>query len=219
MKIISLILLISGVASLFWSCAQVPNSQFKVNEIEGDEVLVPEDCMPVVLRQRSSAQDVPEVVKFINDTATGIFSCEYFRGGKIKVFGRVIQVNKRPVYTGYGYALADRRSVIDELLSSTNLESYYGDLNKKIKIKVEKRAVHIKKIDKNIFLYLVTGKYFLSSARVITVLSPVEFRNNGRDYILFMWAQGGNLTIESVVDRFRRIMNDVIIPEVRQAQR
>jgi len=175
--------------------------------------------MPAVLGKREvSHEDTPQAVKFIRDIAGTIFSCEYFYGEKIKVLGHVVRLNKRPVHAGYGYAVADSSAVINELITTSNLAFYYEDYAGQIDVRIEKRGVHVSELDRNFIVYFVKGRYLLFPQQLVAAFSTINFMQDGRTYTLFLWVQGSHLTHQGIIDRFKKALSIIRVPDVQGAK-
>lgn len=201
-------------AILLSACAgRYDGDEHKVSSQEPvDEVVSYENCMPLIRTGREVEDDALPAFEFIRAVSSRIFSCEYYRGLPMKIFGRTIRVKKKPVRAGYGYALADKSSVARELLSPLNLLSYYEGHKKDIEVRIETRHSYLSTYDKTVMTYLVHGRSGIISWRVVGALSVIDFTRGGSDYTLFLWVHNSRLTPEDIVHRFEKILPNIIAP-------
>jgi hypothetical protein len=169
-----------------------------------DDVVTFESCMSQILRGRDSV-DVNPSISFVSSVAHDIFSCENFRGEAIKFYGKKIRTNGTPLYSGYGYAVADRRSVVKDLLLSANLELNYRDSSGDFKFFVEQNPTYISDYDIGIRTYTIIGQY-KSIKQSIGAVSIVDFSHDGLEYTGFFWVHGLGLTQEKIVYRMRKLL-------------
>ncbi|MBI2618101.1 hypothetical protein HYW58_01480 [Candidatus Kaiserbacteria bacterium] len=197
------------------ACAERHDDALRVLDRErlvGDEAVSYENCMPLVRTGREVPDDALPAFEFIRAVSSRIFSCEYYRGQPIKVFGHAVHIKKKPVRAGYGYALADGSSVVKELLSSHNLLSYYEGEHAKIRVRVEKHHSHLSSYDKTVATYLVQGRNDILPWRTVGALSVVDFSKGGSEYTLFLWVHGARLSTKDIVERFEKILPNIIAP-------
>lgn len=187
------------------------------SELSGLEVVAYRNCIAEMHGARDAKLGtIPPALALISDVADTIFSCEYFEGEKMKVFGRVPRIGDKAVHAGYGYALADKSTVIGELLSSANIESYYDVAH--MKVRVKKDYVHLDYADTNSIVYRVAMRSAFLPWRRVAVFALVDFKDGVKLYTMFLWVQAAHLTDEEVVHNFERMIMLVKPPKVREAR-
>jgi len=178
-----------------------------------DEVIGFKSCMGEIHNARKNEVEVPPTVTFVKNLAAEMFLCENFRGAPVSFFGKKIYISKgRLLYAGYGYALAGREQVTDELLLEENFKRNYSDPRGKFKVKVDRRRVYIQAYDRTVPAYMIVAQTKYFGAPTIGALSVINFSHEGLDYTAFLWVHGLQLTEVKIVARFEKLLHFIILP-------
>ena len=208
------------IAATFLSSCASPINRLKgegTPALIGDEVVVYESCMGGVHDARDAEAEIPPTVIFVKDLVSEMFLCENFRGAQVIVFGNKVSINGRPVYAGYGYALADGTQVIDKFISKENFEGYYYDPDGKFKVKIHQQHHYIPAFDRTVITFMIVAKVKYAGEYTIGALSVVDFSHGGQDYTVFLWVHGLRLTQKEIVLRFEKILDLIFQPSQSEA--
>ncbi len=202
------------VAVILSSCAQRGSGSTSggPSALINDEVVVYESCMGEILNARDKELEVPHTIAFVKDLVGEMFSCENFRGAPVKFFGKKVRIQGRSIHAGYGYALADRKQVISELLSKENFKGYYYDPRGRFKVSINRRLDYVRAYDRTVPTYIIVANVKYIGKRTIGALSVIDFSQEGRDYTAFLWIHGLGLTQEKIVSRFEKLLRFIASP-------
>ncbi len=198
--------IVLGLCLVVGGC-ETSSSLERVAEVRGSNILS-ETCMPAV-RQVDSAE-MPELTQFIEEIASGLFSCEYFIGRPLRYFGSggpKLKIRGRTLHAGAGYAIAETKAGTSSASDIGQVGKYYT-LPKGFSIRAESGGILVGGQHTSTHFLYAQGPYV--PERMIAALSFADFKWQGRTYRTYLWAQDFPLTKQEIASRFEYLKSLVI---------